>query len=177
VPVRYSSYLALLLISSCATSQSSEIDDESWMRIRKKTLLVLLAAFLFGTVMPAHADPRETFEPGTGKYIVVLKDPRADVTDPATGKKKAKEPDVAKHGGKVLSRKNGLRVIKLPLKFAKFPGKLAQITRLISDKAINPQGKPVVVYGPNLGIHATRTLQKAGATVVRTLDELLKVAQ
>jgi len=57
------------------------------------------------------------------------------------------------------------------------PGKLDQITKLINDKALNPQGKPVVVYGPNLGIHAARTLEKAGAKVVRTLDELKAVAQ
>jgi len=57
------------------------------------------------------------------------------------------------------------------------PGKLDQITKLISNKALNPEGKPVVVYGPNLGIHAARTLEKAGAKVVRTLDELRAVAQ
>jgi len=57
------------------------------------------------------------------------------------------------------------------------PGKVNQVTKLLTDKALNPQGKPVVVYGPNLGKQAAEALQKTGATVVRTLEELRKVAQ
>jgi hypothetical protein len=51
------------------------------------------------------------------------------------------------------------------------------VTALINDKALNPAGKPVVVYGPNLGKQAAQQLVKAGAVVVRTLEELAKVAQ
>lgn len=73
--------------------------------------LLAIAAAAFS----AQAEPPETFEPGTGKYILVLKDPRTDVNDPATGKKKAKEPDVAKHGGKVLHKKDAVRIVKMPV--------------------------------------------------------------
>jgi RHS repeat-associated protein len=58
------------------------------------------------------------FERGTGKYVLVLADPRTTVDDPKTGKKRAHEPDVARHGGKVLFKKDGTRVIKLPVKAA-----------------------------------------------------------
>jgi len=57
------------------------------------------------------------------------------------------------------------------------PGKVNQVLRLLSDKTLNPQGKPVVVYGPNLGKQAAEALQKTGAIVVRTLDELKRFAQ
>jgi RHS repeat-associated protein len=57
------------------------------------------------------------------------------------------------------------------------PGKLQQVLNLINDKTLNPAGKQVVVYAPNLGKHATKTLQDAGAIVVRTTDELRKVAR
>jgi YD repeat-containing protein len=82
-------------------------------------LTALLAVWLGSFGGSLHADQPETFEPGTGKYILVLEDPRTDADDPATGKKKAKEPDVAKHGGKVLKKKDAVRVIKLPTKAAK----------------------------------------------------------
>ena len=58
-----------------------------------------------------------------------------------------------------------------------YTGKLQQVLNLINDKTLNPAGKQVVVYAPNLGKHATKTLQDAGAIVVRTTDELRKVAQ
>lgn len=57
------------------------------------------------------------------------------------------------------------------------PRKLQQITKLIGNKTLNPNGKPVVVYGPNLGRQAAQALEKAGAKVVRTLDQLKAVAQ
>jgi RHS repeat-associated protein len=57
------------------------------------------------------------------------------------------------------------------------PGKLEQILKYINNREINPDGKAVVVYAPNLSPHAARTLEKAGATVVRTLDELRDAAQ
>ncbi|MEO8380737.1 MAG: RHS repeat-associated core domain-containing protein [Acidobacteriota bacterium] len=82
-------------------------------------LALLLSAPAWGARAPRPDAKPETFEPGTGKYILVLKDPRTDTDDPATGKKKAKEPNVVKHGGKVLHKKEGLRIIKLPTKEAK----------------------------------------------------------
>lgn len=85
----------------------------------KLGLTALLAVWLGSLGGSLRADTPETFEPGTGKYILVLKDPRTDADDPATGKKKAKEPDLAKHGGKVLKKKDAVRVIKLPNKAAK----------------------------------------------------------
>jgi Domain of unknown function (DUF4157)/Bacterial SH3 domain len=57
------------------------------------------------------------------------------------------------------------------------PGKLKQITRQISNRIINPEGKAVIVYGPELGIHAAKSLENAGAKVVRTLDEIQKLAR
>src|SRR5689334_12722554 len=86
---------------------------------RKATALLMIAgALLLWWAGSARADQPETFEPGTGKYILVLADPRTDVEDPATGKKRAKEPDVQKHGGKVLHKKESTRVIKLPTRAA-----------------------------------------------------------
>jgi len=57
------------------------------------------------------------------------------------------------------------------------PRKLQQIIKYITNKAVNPEGKRVVVFGPNLGKQAAEQLVKAGATVVRTLDEPKAVAQ
>jgi hypothetical protein len=78
-----------------------------------------LICVLFVGSTRADSGEKEKFEPGTGQFIVVLKDPRTDVTDPATGKKRAKEPDIAKHGGKVLHKKERVRIVKLPVKAAK----------------------------------------------------------
>jgi RHS repeat-associated protein len=85
---------------------------------RHRTAFVTLLALLLGWGRVVWADPPETFERGTGKYVLVLADPRTTVDDPKTGKKRAHEPDVARHGGKVLFKKDGTRVIKLPVKAA-----------------------------------------------------------
>lgn len=86
--------------------------------MKQRIFAVLLGALTLAWASAVRAAERESFEPGTGKYILVLKDPRTDVDDPATGKKKAKEPDVVKHGGKVLHKKDATRIIKLPNKKA-----------------------------------------------------------
>jgi RHS repeat-associated protein len=81
--------------------------------IRNLTVLLSLLVVLFAAELRA-AEKEETFEPGTGKYLLVLIDGNTAVTDKKTGKK-AKEPDVARHGGKVLSKNDRARVIKLPV--------------------------------------------------------------
>ena len=85
--------------------------------IRNLTFLLSLLVVLFAAELRA-AEKEETFEPGTGKYLLVLIDGNTEVTDKKTGKK-AKEPDVARHGGKVLSKNDRARVIKLPVAAAK----------------------------------------------------------
>src|ERR1700754_852758 len=85
---------------------------------KRSAVSIVLAGLILCCAGSVRADQPETFERGTGKYILVLKDPRTEVDDPATGKKKAQEPDVARHGGKVLSKKEGRRIIKLPAKAA-----------------------------------------------------------
>jgi RHS repeat-associated protein len=81
-------------------------------------LIIIAGALILGWAGPARADLPVTFEPGTGKYILVLEDPRTEIDDPVTGKKKAREPDVQKHGGTVLHKNDATRVIKLPTRAA-----------------------------------------------------------
>ncbi|HEV7240637.1 MAG TPA: RHS repeat-associated core domain-containing protein [Thermoanaerobaculia bacterium] len=68
--------------------------------------------------LTAGAAEKEQFEPGTGKYVVVLKDGRTEIVDEKTGKKKATEPDVAKLGGEVLHKKDNTRIVKLSVEAA-----------------------------------------------------------
>ena len=75
------------------------------------TGLCVLAGTGGGTLVAAE---KETFGPGTGKYILVLKKPATAKVDPATGKAQSTEPDVARHGGKVLHKKDLVRILKLP---------------------------------------------------------------
>jgi RHS repeat-associated protein len=87
------------------------------MRRRAMRLLPILAALAVAMGASAETRPaneKETFEPGTGKYIVVLRRAPSDAIDPVTGKVKAKEPDVTKLGGKVLHKKDLTRLVKLP---------------------------------------------------------------
>ncbi len=51
-------------------------------------------------------------------------------------------------------------------------GKLGQIQKLIADRQINPDGKPVILYGPNYGAAATKAIEDAGGHVARTPEEL-----
>ena len=52
---------------------------------------------------------------------------------------------------------------------------LRQITKLVGNKIINPKGKPVIVVAPNLRKNAAKKLEEAGATVVRTVEEMKKI--
>ncbi len=51
-------------------------------------------------------------------------------------------------------------------------GKLKQITKYLTNKAMNPSGKPVIIYAPHYKRLAIQTANKAGAHVVKSLDEL-----
>jgi len=54
-------------------------------------------------------------------------------------------------------------------------GKLKQMQKLLSHPAMNPSGKPVILFAPNYGRSATEDIINAGAIVVRTQEELLSV--
>ena len=54
-------------------------------------------------------------------------------------------------------------------------GKLQQIQKLLSHPDMNPLGKPVILFAPNYGRTATQDITNAGALVVRTQEELLRV--
>jgi hypothetical protein len=54
-------------------------------------------------------------------------------------------------------------------------GKSRQIRKLLVDPAMNPAGKPVILFAPNYGPHATRNIAELGVVVVRTIEELLGV--
>jgi hypothetical protein len=54
-------------------------------------------------------------------------------------------------------------------------GKSKQIKKLLSNSALNPLGKPVILFAPHYGRAAIRTITDAGAIVVRTMQELLEV--
>jgi len=54
-------------------------------------------------------------------------------------------------------------------------GKLAQIKKLVRDAAMNPSGKPVVLYAPSYGGMAARDIVAAGARVAKTPDELVAI--
>jgi hypothetical protein len=50
--------------------------------------------------------------------------------------------------------------------------KFQQVQRLLHNRALNPAGKPVVVFGPQLRGGLVRQLEESGVKVVRTLAEL-----
>ena len=54
-------------------------------------------------------------------------------------------------------------------------GKSKQVKKLLSNRDMNPLGKPVILFAPNYGHTATRTITATGAIVVRTEQELLAV--
>jgi hypothetical protein len=54
-------------------------------------------------------------------------------------------------------------------------GKSRQIRKLLADPAMNPVGKPVILFAPNYGPHAPRNIAELGVVVVRTIEELLGV--
>ena len=54
-------------------------------------------------------------------------------------------------------------------------GKLKQIQTLLSHPDMNPLGKPVMLFAPNYGRTATQAIINAGAIIVRTQEELLRV--
>jgi hypothetical protein len=53
--------------------------------------------------------------------------------------------------------------------------KLRQLQKLLSHPDMNPLGKPVVLVAPNYGRTATQDITNAGAIVVHTQEELLRV--
>jgi hypothetical protein len=58
--------------------------------------------------------------------------------------------------------------------------KSGQVQKLLTNKALNPSGKPVIVFGPNLRPGAIRDIQGIGGKVARTpeeLEELLRQLQ
>lgn len=54
-------------------------------------------------------------------------------------------------------------------------GKLKQIQKLLSHPDMNPLGKSVILFAPHYGHTATQDIINAGAIVVRTRAELLRV--
>lgn len=50
--------------------------------------------------------------------------------------------------------------------------KFRQIQRLQHNRDLNPTGKPVVVFGPQVRRGLVRQLEESGASVVHTLNEL-----
>jgi hypothetical protein len=54
-------------------------------------------------------------------------------------------------------------------------GKAGQAAKLVADKVMNPLGKPVIVYGPNLTRKAGQAVEATGAKVARTPEELKKL--
>ena len=54
-------------------------------------------------------------------------------------------------------------------------GKLKQLQKLLSHPDMNPLGKPVILFAPNYGRTATQAIINAGAIIVRTQEELLRV--
>ena len=51
-------------------------------------------------------------------------------------------------------------------------GKSRQMRKLLAIPAMNPAGKPVILFAPNYGPHATRNISELGVVVVRTIEEL-----
>jgi hypothetical protein len=54
-------------------------------------------------------------------------------------------------------------------------GKSRQIRKLLANPAMNPAGKPVILFAPNYGPHATKNISDLGVVVVHTIEELLGV--
>jgi len=56
-------------------------------------------------------------------------------------------------------------------------GKAGQAGKLVNDKVLNPLGKVVIVYGPNITKRAGQAIEAAGARVARTPEELKKLLE
>jgi hypothetical protein len=54
-------------------------------------------------------------------------------------------------------------------------GKLSQIQKEMTNTAMNPGGKPVVLYAPNYTVTAGRAITDAGAYLARTPEELTDI--
>ena len=54
-------------------------------------------------------------------------------------------------------------------------GKLTQIRELMGNPQLNPTGKPVILYAPNYLRTAGKVVSDAGASVVRTPQELINL--
>ncbi|ETX07723.1 MAG: hypothetical protein ETSY2_09585 [Candidatus Entotheonella gemina] len=54
-------------------------------------------------------------------------------------------------------------------------GKSKQIRKLLANSDMNPARKPVILFAPNYGAHATTNITSTGAIVVCTEEELLEV--
>ena len=50
--------------------------------------------------------------------------------------------------------------------------KAGQAAKLVENAAMNPEGKLVVVYGPDLAPGAAKAIEETGAKVARTIEEL-----
>jgi len=77
--------------------------------------LTALAGLILVAAALQAASPHDTLPPGFGRYIMVLKTAGERRDTPKT----ITEPDVAKAGGNVLSRKDNRRLIDLPLAAAR----------------------------------------------------------
>lgn len=52
-------------------------------------------------------------------------------------------------------------------------GKVGQVQKLITNSILNPFGKPVILYAPNISAGCAKYVQKAGGIVVKSISELL----
>ena len=50
--------------------------------------------------------------------------------------------------------------------------KVGQVQKLLTNSLLNPEGKQVIVFGPNLKPGTAKAIEELGVKVVRTLDEL-----
>jgi hypothetical protein len=50
--------------------------------------------------------------------------------------------------------------------------KFGQVQRLLNNRDLNPTGKPVVVFGPQMRRGLVRQLEESGVSVVHTFSEL-----
>ncbi|WP_128331656.1 Hint domain-containing protein [Apibacter sp. HY039] len=55
-------------------------------------------------------------------------------------------------------------------------GKLKQIVKHMSNEVLNPNGKPVILIGPNYkNLAAVKAIEDAGATVVHSIEDLISI--
>lgn len=57
-------------------------------------------------------------------------------------------------------------------------GKLKQILKHINNEILNPNGKPVILMGPNYrNSAAVKAIEEAGATVVHSIEDLINIVK